>query len=285
VSNFKGPEANINELNGKVAIVTGGTSGIGYAVADRLKGAGANVVLLSERPTHHIEEACATFSKDVGSVTGYHCDVRYRQETRAVIDQILKQFGRVDILINNAGIAALDAACESDAGAFELMVDVNIHGTYNMILAVLPGMKARKSGSIVNITSAAAIRGPSGHACYSATKAAILALTHTLPQELKGMGIRITAIGPGSVRTSMTAAVHTPQTAEMEQARARIADTVPSPDPDGEFVLEPQHIANIAFWLCTDQSWGVHGSMILADNGLSNSWSAVPQGLKSLSRE
>jgi NAD(P)-dependent dehydrogenase (short-subunit alcohol dehydrogenase family) len=239
-------------------------------------------VLLSERPQQHIEETCRTFAPDGGTVTGYHCDVRYRRETQAVIELIANRFGRIDILINNAGVVALDAVCESDVEAFELMVDVNIHGTYNMILAVLPAMKSRKSGAIVNITSAAAIRGPSGHACYSATKAAILALTHTLPQELKGMGIRVTAIGPGSVRTAMTAAVHTPQTAEMEQARSRIADTVPSPAPDGEFVLEPRHIANIAFWLCTDQSWGVHGSMILADNGLSNSWSAIPQGLKSL---
>lgn len=267
---------------GKVAIVTGGTTGIGYAVAQRLKGAGATVVLLSERPAPHIDDACRTLSGDVGAVAGYHCDIRYRRETQAVIGEVIKRFSRIDILINNAGVVALDAVCESDAEAFELMVDVNIHGTYNMILAVLPAMKARKSGSIVNITSAAAIRGPSGHACYSATKAGILALTHTLPQELKGMGIRVTAIGPGSVRTAMTASVHTPQTADMEQTRARIADIVPSPDPEGEFVLEPQHIANIAFWLCTDQSWGVHGSMILADNGLSNSWHAVPQGLKSL---
>ena len=101
------------------------------------------------------------------------------------------------------------------------MVDVNIHGTYNMILAVLPAMKRQVSGSIVNISSAAAVRGAGGHACYGATKAAILAITHALPQELRGMGIRVTAIGPGAVRTDMTAAVHTPQSALMEEMKAR----------------------------------------------------------------
>jgi NAD(P)-dependent dehydrogenase (short-subunit alcohol dehydrogenase family) len=266
-----------------VAIITGGTTGIGHATAQRLKGAGATVILLSDRPKAHIDEVCQSLAGGLGAVIGCPCDVRSRSDTQAAVDQILARFQRIDILVNNAGVVALDAVCERDADAFKLMVDVNVHGTYNMIVAVLPAMKARKSGAIVNITSAAAIRGPSGQACYAATKAAILALTHTLPQELRGMGIRVTAIGPGAVRTAMTAAVHTPQTDIMREVRARIADVVPSPDPDGEFVLEPQHIANIAFWLCTDQSWGVHGSMILADNGLSNSWSALLPGQESLS--
>ena len=96
------------------------------------------------------------------------------------------------------------------------------------------------------------------------------------------MGIRVVAIGPGAVRTDMTAAVHTPQSAAMEQARASVGALYPSPDPSGEFILDPAHIANIAFWLCTDQSWGVNGTMILADHGLSNSWSALPVGIKSI---
>jgi 3-oxoacyl-[acyl-carrier protein] reductase len=273
-------------LPGKVALVTGGTSGIGFAIARRLAEEGADIALVSERATEQIDQAVQAIralSTAAQRVAGFRCDVRHRTETKAIAEQVVAQFGRIDILINNAGVYILDAGCEAEESAFKTMVDVNIHGTYNMILAVLPAMKRQLSGSIVNISSAAAVRGAGGHACYGATKAAILAITHALPQELKGMGIRVTAIGPGAVRTDMTAAVHTPQSALMEQMRASVGAQYPSPDPTGEFILDPANVANIAFWLCTDQSWGVNGTMILADHGLSNSWSALPAGTKSIS--
>jgi NAD(P)-dependent dehydrogenase (short-subunit alcohol dehydrogenase family) len=261
-------------LQGKVAVITGGTTGIGFAIARRLSDEGADIALLSERSVEHIDQATKTLSTGPGRVAGYRCDVRNRADTKSIAEQVVAQFGRIDILINNAGIYTLDSVCEADESAFKTMVDVNIHGTYNMILAVLPTMKRQVSGSIINISSAAAVRGAEGHACYGATKAAIVAITHALPQELKGMGIRVTAIGPGAVRTDMTAAIHTPQSALMEQAKARVGALYPSPDPSGDFVLDPANVANIAFWLCTEQSWGVNGTMILADHGLSNSWSA-----------
>ena len=272
-------------LRGKVAIITGGTTGIGFAIARRLAEEGADVALVSERSTDQIDQAVQAISglsTAAQRVAGYRCDVRHRAETKSIAEEVLAKFGRIDILINNAGVYLLDAICEAEESAFKTMVDVNIHGTYNMILAVLPAMKSKVSGCIVNISSAAAVRGAGAHACYGATKAAILAITHALPQELKGMGIRVVAIGPGAVRTDMTAAVHTPQSAAMEQARASVGALYPSPDPSGEFILDPAHIANIAFWLCTDQSWGVNGTMILADHGLSNSWSALPVGIKSI---
>jgi NAD(P)-dependent dehydrogenase (short-subunit alcohol dehydrogenase family) len=261
-------------LQGKVAMITGGTTGIGFAVARRFAQEGADVALVSERSTDQINEATMTVSTATGRVAGYRCDVRDRADTKLTAEKVVAEFGRIDILINNAGIYTLDATCAADESAFKAMVDVNIHGTYNMILAVLPAMKRQVSGSIVNISSAAAVRGAGGHACYGATKAAILAITHALPQELRGMGIRVTAIGPGAVRTDMTAAVHTPQSPAMEELRARVGALYPSPDPSGEFVLDPANVANIALWLCTEQSWGVNGTMILADHGLSNSWSA-----------
>jgi len=266
-------------LQGKVAIITGGTTGIGFATARRLMQEGANVALVSERPMEQINQATSTLSAAAGRVAGYRCDVRDRTYAKSTAEKVVEQFGRIDILINNAGIYTLDATCEADESAFKNMVDVNIHGTYNMILAVLPAMKRQVSGSIVNISSAAAVRGAGGHACYGATKAAILAITHALPQELRGMGIRVTAIGPGAVRTDMTAAIHTPQSALMEQTKARVGALYPTPDPGGEFILDPENVANIAFWLCTEQSWGVNGTMILADHGLSNSWSALPTGM------
>jgi NAD(P)-dependent dehydrogenase (short-subunit alcohol dehydrogenase family) len=273
-------------LQGKVAVITGGTSGIGFATARRLAEEGADIALISERSPEQIEQAVQAIralSAAAQRFAGYRCDVRHRADTKSIAGQVVAQFGRIDILINNAGVYILDAECEREESAFKTMVDVNIHGTYNMILAVLPAMKSNLSGCIVNISSAAAVRGAGSHACYGATKAAILAITHALPQELKGMGIRVVAIGPGAVRTDMTAAVHTPQSAEMERMRASVGALYPSPDPTGDFILDPANIANIAFWLCTDQSWGVNGTMILADHGLSNSWSAQPAGIKSIS--
>jgi NAD(P)-dependent dehydrogenase (short-subunit alcohol dehydrogenase family) len=260
-------------LQGKVAVITGGTTGIGFAIASRLSDEGADIALVSERSTEQIDQAVKALSTATGRVVGHRCDVRDRANTKSLAEKIVAQLGRIDILINNAGIYTLDAVCESDESAFKTMVDVNIHGTYNMILAVLPAMKKQVSGSIINISSAAAVRGAGGHACYGATKSAILAITHALPQELRGMGIRVTAIGPGAVRTDMTAPIHTPRSAAMEQVKAKVGALYPTPDPGGEFVLDPANIANIALWLCTEQSWGVNGTMILADHGLSNSWS------------
>ncbi len=265
-------------LNGKIAIITGGTSGIGLAAATRLHQAGATPILVSERPLDQLEQAARTLP----GAAGYRCDVRHRAETVNLAQSIAARFGRIDILINCAGLATLDSECAADEHAARLLVEVNLLGTHNMILAVLPAMKAQKSGAIVNLSSAAAIRGPGGQALYAATKAGILALTETFPQELKGHGIRINAICPGAVRTAMTAAVHTPQNAITQAIRNRIADLAPSPDPSGEFVLEPENIANILVFLCSEESWGINGTHILADHGLSTSWSALPPELKAL---
>ncbi len=257
----------------KMAIVTGGTSGIGLAVARRLLDAGVSVAILSEQPQAEIDRICDELG---AGASGYRCDVRFRDQTAAVVDAVAGTTGSIDILVNSAGLSTLDAVCSTDEDATRLMVDVNFHGAYNMILAALPHMKARRHGHIVNIASAAAALGPSGQAVYAATKAALVMLTEALPQQLKNCGIRINAIGPGAVRTPMTALIHTPTSDPARAIRDHIGRLVPSPDPGGEYILEPDHIANIVLWLCSTASWGVNGTFILADHGLSTSWSGLP---------
>ena len=272
----------MSEAEKKTAIITGGTSGIGLAVARKLHAQGSRVALLSERPQAEIDAVCETLGGVAAGVSGRQCDVRFREQTKSVVDAIVAQNGSVDILVNSAGLSTLDMVCAADEDATRMMVDVNFHGAYNMILALLPHMQARRSGNIVNIASAAAALGPSGQAIYAATKAALVMLTETLPQQLKGQGIRINAVGPGAVRTPMTAMIHTPPSDAMRAIRDHIGRLVPSPDPSGDYILEPDHIANIVLWLCSPASWGVNGTFILADHGLSTSWSGLPSNLEGI---
>lgn len=272
----------MSEFKGKTAIVTGGTSGIGLATARSLLACEARVAILSERPQGEIDQLCEELGGAEAGVIGYHCDVRFRDQTASTVGKIIETEASIDILVNSAGITALDAICAADEAATHQMFAINFHGAYNMILAVLPHMKSKKSGSIINIASAAAELGPSGQAIYAATKAALVMLTKTLPQELKGYGVRINAVAPGGVKTPMTAAVHTPASDMMRAVRDHIGSLVPSPDPSGEYMLEAEDIANIVLWLCSSSSWGVNGTVVLADHGLSTSWSGLPADLKNI---
>ena len=179
------------ELGGKVALVTGASGGIGAAVARRLHGAGAAVGLLSRR------------GDDLGleGALGLSCDVRDRMAVKAAADAIVERFGRLDIVVANAGVGAYGPFLELDPDQLEAMIDVNLKGTLYTAAATLPHLIAAGEGDFVSLASVAGLRAFPGEAVYNASKFGQLGFTRALDHELHGRGVRATCICPGGVKT------------------------------------------------------------------------------------
>ncbi|WP_106766849.1 SDR family NAD(P)-dependent oxidoreductase [Paenibacillus faecalis] len=184
-------------LENKIIVVTGASSGIGAVTAEMLSNEGAYVVLAG-RSEERLEQ--------VGSrLNGPHelvlLDVRNTEQVRSVFDRIYETHGRVDVLLNNAGYGVFETFTDMPEEQFEDMMDVNYMGVVRCTQAVLPGMLQRKSGQIVNVASMAGKIGSAKSTAYSATKHAVLGLTNSLRQELRGTGITVSAVNPGPIDT------------------------------------------------------------------------------------
>lgn len=191
-------------LDGKVAIITGASSGIGYATALALSNAGAKIAAGARR-TDRLDSLKEQITKNGGQILTRKLDVTKKQECNSFVDEVIKKWGTVDILINNAGIMPLSFFKNLKVEEWEQMIDVNIKGVLYCTAAVIPHMIAKKSGHIVNISSVAGrIVFPAG-AVYCATKHAVTALSEGLRQEFsQRANIRVTCIEPGVVATELT---------------------------------------------------------------------------------
>jgi len=190
-------------LDGKVALVTGASAGIGEAVAVALAGAGASVVVTARR-VERLEALAQRIGDSGGAVLPYPADVASLDEVRALTDAALERFGRIDILVNNAGLMPISPLSEARVEEWTRMVDVNVKGVLHCIAAVLPGMIERRSGHIVNVGSLAGRRPFPGGTVYSATKFAVRSLSWGMHLELGAAhGIRVTDIQPGFVSTEL----------------------------------------------------------------------------------
>lgn len=188
-------------LEGKVALITGGGTGIGQAVAASLANAGMQVVITGRRSAQ-LEETCASI-RAARPVRSFAADVADRGQVNELVSWIKAEFGPVDVLVNNAGInVAKRRVAELAPEDWDDIMQVNATGAYNTIHAILPDMRARRDGLIINVASLAGVRaGPLGGAAYSASKHAMRALTIVLAEEEKEHGIRATNLCPGEVNT------------------------------------------------------------------------------------
>jgi NADP-dependent 3-hydroxy acid dehydrogenase YdfG len=179
------------ELEGKVALITGASGGIGAAVARRLHVAGASVGLLSRR------------GGDLGleRALGLVCDVRDREAVGAAADRVVERFGRLDVVVANAGVGAYGPFLELDPERLEAMIDVNLKGTLYTAAATLPHLLATGEGDFVSLASVAGLRGFPGEAVYNASKFGQLGFTRALDHEMRERGVRATCICPGGVKT------------------------------------------------------------------------------------
>lgn len=189
----------MSNLNGKYAIVTGAAKGIGAAVAKRFMQEGAAGVAIFD-----YDEATAKKTAEAigGNVIVFKCDVSDSENVKDCVQKTLEAFGRIDILINNAGITQDAMFHKMTDEQWDRVLNINLNGTYNCTKYVVPGMRDQKYGKIVNISSSSAY-GNAGQANYSATKAGIIGFTKTLCKELAGRNITVNAIAPSNIATDM----------------------------------------------------------------------------------
>ena len=244
------------QLRGQVAIVTGGSRGIGKAIVELLAALGARVVVNYLKDDAAAEATLATVRANGGEGSSFRADVANPLEAQQLVNATIESFKRIDILVCNAGIwegAPLDKMTES---LWDRTLDINLKGTWAVCRAVVSQMKHQRSGKIVILTSTAGQRGEANFSNYAASKGAQIAFTKSLADELGGWGINVNAVAPGWVDTEMTR-----DALGDAESRERIARTIPI----GR-IATPADIAAPVVFLCTD--WARHITVeILNVNG------------------
>jgi 3-oxoacyl-[acyl-carrier protein] reductase len=197
----------MSELTKKTVVITGASRGIGEAAARHLASLGANVVLAA-RSTGDIERIAKEIETAGGTATAMACDVARNEDVKALVARTVELYGRLDVLVNNAGlIDPIARLADSDPDAWSQVVDVNVKGVYYGLRHAIPEMTARGGGTIINISSGAATGALEGWSHYCATKAAVLSLTRCTDKEYRGDGIRMIGLSPGTVKTDMQVAI------------------------------------------------------------------------------
>ncbi|RVT42312.1 SDR family NAD(P)-dependent oxidoreductase [Sphingobium algorifonticola] len=244
---------------GQVALVTGGTSGIGEAVVRGLAAEGAKVAILSNAPQADLDAAIAS-----GAVAAaQQVDIADADAVARAVAMLTDVIGAPDILVNNAAIWQPNPVPESPIALFDRHIDVNLKGSFYVTQAVLPAMIARGEGRIIFVSSVSGVAGRAGDSAYSASKAGVAMLARTLAAEQGPRGIRINCVCPGAVATPLTAGL---RTAEGEAAIAALMENHPS--PRRQFFMDPAQIADLILYLASPQSSAIHGAVIAADEGL-----------------
>ncbi|MBU1006161.1 MAG: 3-oxoacyl-[acyl-carrier-protein] reductase [Candidatus Omnitrophica bacterium] len=242
-------------LEGKVALVTGGARGIGKEIALGFAGEGADVVICDV----NLEEAQATAKEieDMGRKSiGLKTDVTSTKDVQETMDKILDKYGRLDILINNAGITKDGLVLRMSDEDWDKVIAVNLKGCFICTKAAAKVMLKQRSGKIVNLASIIGIMGNIGQANYAASKAGIIGLTKSVAKELASRGVCVNAIAPGFIRTEMTAKLS-------EDVQKRMLSAIPL----GRFG-EPKDVADLALFLSSERSSYITGQVIQIDGGM-----------------
>ncbi len=243
-------------LSNKNAIVTGGSRGIGRAIAVEFAKRGANVALLyggNERAALDT----ITLLRDLGvDAEAYQCDVSSFAETKKTVDEIIGKFSHVDILVNNAGITKDSLLLSMDEESFSAVLDTNLKGSFHMIRHLYSHMMRQRRGRIINIASVSGLMGNPGQANYSSAKAGIIGLTKTVAKELAGRNVTCNAIAPGFIQTDMTGGLSD-----------KVKDSAISAIPLKR-MGQPEEVAKLAAFLASDDSAYITGEVIKIDGGL-----------------
>ena len=247
-------------LEGKRAVITGGSRGIGRAIALAYVKEGASCVVIS-RQLEDLEETAEL--APAGAIEPIVCDVANDASVAAMAELVLDKFGGVDIVVNNAGVHAAGSFLEIDAATYSRLFEVNVVGIVRISQAFLGGMIERQSGSIVNIASTAGLFESPGQAPYNASKHGAVGLTRCMALELAPTGVTCNAICPGFVDTPMLDGFADLVGAEADELRRRLAQRTPM----GR-ILDPSEIANLAIYLGSDESSGITGQTMAISNGM-----------------
>lgn len=246
------------DLSGKTAIVTGGSRGIGVEMAEALAEAGANLMLCARRE-EWLNETVEAFRANNYNVIGKACDVSNAEDVQAVVDETVKHFGKVDILINNAGISWGAMPEDMPLAQWQKVLDVNLTGCFLMAQAVGREMLKQKSGSIINIASIAGLRSSANgpfYAGYVASKAGLIGLTRELAASWGRKGIRVNAIAPGFFHSRLADAI-----IDIYERSIQENNVIPRVGDEGE-------LKGITVFLASDASSYITGQTIAVDGGM-----------------
>ena len=243
-------------LEGRTALITGAARGIGKAIAMKFASEGANVAFTDLT----IDEVGMATEHEISSLgvkcKGYASNAADFEDSHKVVDEVLKDFGRIDILINNAGITKDGLIMRMSEQQWDAVINVNLKSAFNFIHAITPIMMRQRSGSIVNMSSVVGVSGNAGQANYSASKAGMIGLAKSTAKELGSRGIRVNAIAPGFIITEMTGQLS-------EEVRAEWAKQIPLRRGG-----TPDDVANVALFLASDISSYVSGQVINVCGGM-----------------
>ncbi len=245
----------MESLKDKVALVTGGSRGIGHAIVMGLAAAGADVAFTYRQDTEKAQEVMDRL-RDIGRrALSFRADVADFAKAQQVVEQVVSAWGRLDILVNNAGIHQNETIWAMTETQWDEVLDVDLKGTFNYSRAVAPIFRQQEAGKIVNIASIHGLRGRQAGPNYSAAKAGVIGLTKSVARDLGPYGVNVNAVAPGITETDMVRALS-------RELKDRFV---------AEIVLgrmgQPEDVAHLVTFLCSDQARHITGEVIKVDGG------------------
>jgi 3-oxoacyl-[acyl-carrier protein] reductase len=246
----------MSRLQDRVAVVTGAGRGIGKAIAERFAAEGAKVAVVSRTEANSVSAAEAINAQFPGAAKPYAVDVADSAAVLAIGKQIIADFGTVDILVNNAGVTRDTLALRMSDEDWDLVLDTNLKGAFNLVKAVQRNILKSKCGRIINISSVIGLIGNAGQCNYAASKAGLIGFSKSLAREFAGRGVTVNAIAPGFISTDMTHGLN-------DQIKDEILKKVPL-----GCLGEASDISNAAAFLASDEARYITGQVLTVDGGM-----------------
>ncbi len=242
-------------LEGKVAIVTGGTRGIGKAIVKTFVNLGAKVALNYRKSSKEAEELMNQYNKDEKKIIAFQADVANFNQAQEFVKKVIDEWGKVDILVTNAGINWDGVIWKMTEEQWDRVIEVDLKGTFNYIRAVAPYMREKKYGRIITITSINGLRGKFGQTNYSAAKGGVIGLTKAAAKDLGKYGITVNSVAPGFILTEMGES--------MPEEFKQLAINESALKKAGK----PEDVANLVSFLASDLAGHITGEVIKVDGG------------------
>ena len=243
-------------LEHKISLVTGGSRGIGRAIALALAAAGADVMISYRSASQEAQKVVDEIGKMGRQAMSFQTDVAQFNPSREMVEAIVQKFQRLDILVNNAGITKDTLLMRMTEEDWDTVIDTNLKSIFNVTKAAVRPMMSQRSGKIINITSIAGVIGNAGQANYASSKAGIIGFTKTMAKELGSRNIQVNAVAPGFIETDMTAKL-------TEEQRKQLAEHIPL-----KRTGKPEEIAGVVKFLASPEADYITGQVLCVDGGM-----------------